>query len=296
MAIRKSIFGFAIIIWLTALFSACQPQEEALSEAEIAIAVALTQTAIAQQAQAPTASTAPSATPESSPTPEAAADEAQAGQESELMRIEFEEGATGTQLIGRITPGSVDHYVLRAEAGQKLSLNLYPPGVVAIAVVGEDGEVLKSDLDNVTEWSGEISLSQEYYFDVTSLVNIESEYTLDVSIPPLEPIATTGEVSGAIGYPEEIIPQLHVVAYNLQTNFWYYVAAGPNTTFYVLPGLPPGEYHVTAYAKDGLDAAYMSGGALVEVTVEAGETTEGIDLTQWFAAGSGPYPTDPVGW
>ncbi|MBL6965639.1 MAG: hypothetical protein ISR60_03705 [Anaerolineales bacterium] len=217
-------------------------------------------------------------------------------QESELLRVEFPTGATGTQLIGRLTPGGVDHYVLRAEAEQNLVLSVYPPGVVAVAVIGEDGTVLKSDLDNSTEWSGLLPLNQEYYIDVTSIVTIESEYTLDISIPPLEPTASTGEVSGVISYPDANIPQLHVVGYNLDSNLWYYLLTGANNTFYLLPGLPPGKYHIAAYAKDGLNGFYMPGGAMVIVIVNAGETTEGIDLSQWFAAGSGPYPNDPVGW
>ncbi len=213
-----------------------------------------------------------------------------------LKTVEFAAGTTAAQLVGKLLPGGVDHYVLRANVGQSIVLSVYPPGVVAIAVVGTNGEVLKSDLDNSTEWSGTIPISQEYFINVTSVVNIESEYTLDVSIPPLEPIATTGEVAGAIGYPDASIPPLHIVAYNQDSGFWYYLAMGENNFYYFLPGLPPGQYHIAAYAKDGLNGFYIAGGAPVVVTVTADETTEGIDLTQWFAAGSGPYPNDPVGW
>lgn len=296
MPTPKNVFVFTIAILLVSLVSSCGPAQSGPAEAEIAVAVALTQTAGALAAQPPTAE--PSPAPEPTPTPEPTIEEAPdaESQESEFVRVEFPAGATETKLVGRLTPGSIDHYVLRAEAEQNLVLSVYPPGVVAVAVIGADGTVLKSDLENSTEWSGTLPLSQEYYIDVTSIITIESEYTLDISIPPLEPVATTGEVSGVIGYPDAAIPQLHVVGYNLDRNLWYYLLTGANNTFYLLPGLPPGKYHIAAYAKDGLNGFYMSGGAMAIVIVDAGETTEGIDLTQWFAAGSGPYPNDPVGW
>jgi len=70
-----------------------------------------------------------------------------------------------------------------------------------------------------------------------------------------------------------------------------------NTTYYTIPGLPPGTYKVTAYTQADLIGGYVSSGAeLLTVTVNAGETTEGIDLIYWYDPGSVAFPPDPVGW
>ncbi len=216
--------------------------------------------------------------------------------ESDPVRIEFPAGGTSKQLSGMLTPGSVDHYVLWAEANQQLNTLIYPPGAVSVAVIGDDGTVLKSDLDSTSDWTGVLPASQDYFIDVRSMMDSNTEYTLDVTIPPLTPIATTGEIAGSIRYTGETIPALHIVAYNIESNLWYYMKAPANSTFYTLVGLPPGKYQVVAHTQDDLVGAYVSAGELLEVTVNAGETTQSIDLISWYDPGSVAFPPDPVGW
>jgi len=217
--------------------------------------------------------------------------------ESELQRIEFTPGGTSTQLSGTLTPGGIDHYVLSAEADQQINTLIYPPGAVSVAVIGEDGTVLKSDLNNTSDWAGVLPTTQDYFIDVRSMIDIDTEYTLDVVIPPLEPIATTGEIAGGISYTGEYIPPLHIVAYNLESNLWYYLKTDENTPYYTLPGLPPGKYHIVAYTQDDLVGGYVNAGVeLIPVTVIAGETAENIDIISWYGPGTVSFPADPVGW
>lgn len=216
--------------------------------------------------------------------------------QNDPVRIEFTAGGTSTQLSGMLASGSLDHYVLRAEANQQLNTTIYPPGAVSVAVIGADGTVLKSDLDNTSDWTGVLPASQDYFIDVRSMITSDTEYTLEISIPPLTPVATAGEISGGITYPGEGIPTLHIVAYNIESNLWYYMKSPENSAFYTLIGLPPGKYQVVAYTQDDLIGGYASGGELLEVIVTAGETTQGIDLVSWYEPGSVAFPPDPVGW
>ena len=217
--------------------------------------------------------------------------------EAEPIRIEFAEGAFSSKINGTISPNSIDHYVLRAEVNQQLNTVVFPPGVVNVSVIGEDGTVLKSDFNNETDWTGVLPASQDYYINVRSMINSDTEYTLDITIPPLTPIATTGEIAGGIGYTGEYIPPLHIVAYNQETNLWYFLKTGENTNFYTMTGLPPGPYKVAAYTQADLIGGYVSSGAeLLTITVSEGETTEGIDLIYWYDPGSVSFPADPVGW
>ncbi len=217
--------------------------------------------------------------------------------EAEPTRIEFPEGGISTQITGTISPNSIDHFVLWAEANQQLNTIVFPPGVVNVSVIGEDGTVLKSDLNNESDWTGILPASQDYYIDVRATTDAETEYTLDISIPPLTPIATMGEIGGGIGYTGEYIPPLHIVAYNQETNLWYFLKTAENTPYYTIVGLPSGTYTVVAYTQNDLIGGYVGGGAaLLSVTVNAGETTEGIDLIYWYEPGSVSFPPDPVGW
>ncbi|MBL6981224.1 MAG: carboxypeptidase regulatory-like domain-containing protein [Anaerolineales bacterium] len=217
--------------------------------------------------------------------------------DDEPTRIEFAEGGFSSKISGTISPNSIDHFVLRAEANQQLNTVVFPPGVVNVSVIGEDGTVLKSDLNNESDWTGVLPTSQDYFINVRSMIDSDTEYSLDISIQPLTPIATTGEIAGGIGYTGEYIPPMHIVAYNQETNLWYFLKTGENTPYYTMPGLPPGTYKVTAYTQTDLIGGYVSSGAeLLLVTVNAGETTDGIDLINWYQPGSVSFPSDPVGW
>lgn len=117
----------------------------------------------------------------------------------------------------------------------------------------------------------------------------------NVPYPPgKEPTQVTGGISGALNYPGGGPPELHVVAFNLNTHNWYYVNTNPGTNSYRIDQLPPGNYQVVGYDPDGNAGGYADAGhELIEVTVKAGEVTTGIDLNDWHAP-PGAFPPDPT--
>jgi hypothetical protein len=112
--------------------------------------------------------------------------------ESELMRIEFPPGAIQARVLGDVTTGGIDHYVLTAMAGQEMTVNLLGPtgemlaqGSASLIIWGAEGTVLISSHADAVSWGGELPLSQDYYIDVKSLSQEAIGYMLEVIIPPL---------------------------------------------------------------------------------------------------------------
>jgi hypothetical protein len=117
----------------------------------------------------------------------------------------------------------------------------------------------------------------------------------NVPYPPgKEPTQITGGVSGALNYPAGAAPELHVVAFNLNTHNWYYVVTNPGASSFLIDKLPPGSYQVIGYDLDGNAGGHADAGHdLIDVTVKAGEVTAGIDLNDWHAP-PGAFPPDPT--
>ncbi len=125
----------------------------------------------------------------------------------------------------------------------------------------------------------------------------------DVPYPPGVDVAqVTGAIQGRLGYPAGYIPPLQIVAFNLDTHYWYWMGTAKNQTTYTFTDLPPGRYHVVAYLY-GQDAgaAYThydittgtGDHSLVEVIVRPGQTTTGVDLVDWFVP-EGTLPPNPA--
>jgi len=124
----------------------------------------------------------------------------------------------------------------------------------------------------------------------------------DVPYPPNVDVAqATGAIRGSLSYPSDHIPPLQVVAFNLDTNFWYWVGTAEYQDWYVIKELPPGRYHVVAYLYGEdlaggytADVVYHNGDhSLLEVLVRPGETTTGIDPVDWYAP-PGTFPPNPA--
>jgi hypothetical protein len=112
------------------------------------------------------------------------------------------------------------------------------------------------------------------------------------TVTPSVPTATgtePGGISGSLSYPGSI-PQIVVVAFHLDTPYWWWVGTASGQAWYAFSDIPPGRYQVVAYAPDGRQAAYANGGT---VTVQPGQTTSGIDLGDWRPAGT--YRAKPGG-
>ena len=120
----------------------------------------------------------------------------------------------------------------------------------------------------------------------------------------ITPTSAPGSVSGALSYPSEFIPPLRVAAFSVDGYNYRYVDTMQNQATYQITGLAPGKYHVVAYVMDGsyaggytfavpcglsVDCADHS---LIDVTVNAGEDTPGIDPADWYAP-DGTFPPMP---
>lgn len=118
----------------------------------------------------------------------------------------------------------------------------------------------------------------------------------NVPYPPgVERTELTGNVTGSIAYIEgQESPGLRVVAFSQDTEYWYWVYTQPGQTSYTLTDLPPGIYHLVAYDGEGRAGAYAnSNHALIDVVVNSGETTPGVDITDWQAPRD-TFPPDPT--
>jgi hypothetical protein len=121
--------------------------------------------------------------------------------------------------------------------------------------------------------------------------------------PTSETPGQPGTITGALGYPSEVIPRLRVYAWDRDSGQWRYVITNQNDSTYALQ-VPPGKYIVFAYLNDGgeiaggythavlcgLDAA-CTDHTLYVVTVGSGQQVSGVNVTDWYGPpGSIPQP------
>lgn len=103
-----------------------------------------------------------------------------------VRRIQFSPGSSGAALWGALPPNGTETYVLTAQAGQTMTVNVIPfSGQALLSISGANGEVLKSAGVGSTSWSGVLSLTQDYFIGVSSAAGSAMDYTLQVTIPPL---------------------------------------------------------------------------------------------------------------
>lgn len=137
------------------------------------------------------------------------------------------------------------------------------------------------------------------------------------STPTPEP-SQTGGISGQLGYPSEVIPALRVVAFDANSEDFYYIDTIYNQDTYQITGLPVGTYHVVAYTLGGGSfPAGMAGGytqavpcghtgectdhSLIPVEVAPGQNTPNINPNDWyfgediFPPMPGPAPAEGTG-
>jgi hypothetical protein len=100
-------------------------------------------------------------------------------------RITFAPGGISATVSGVTQAVSVDHWIIAAQAGQTMTVNLIVPpgGKAALVIYGADGTVLISDHASAMNWSGVLPKSQDYRIDVKPETGAVS-YTLTVTIPP----------------------------------------------------------------------------------------------------------------
>jgi heat shock protein HslJ len=86
------------------------------------------------------------------------------GNANDVERIRFAPGTTSASIAGNLAASESDQYLLRALAGQTMSLNLtLTEGQAILVVWGEDGDVLLSDHAEVSSFERELPTTQDYF-------------------------------------------------------------------------------------------------------------------------------------
>jgi hypothetical protein len=206
------------------------------------------------------------------------------------MNAFFEETNTGNLVELPIQPGQTD-YKVKLEPGTYIAYAWLPDfsrgGLYSRAVpcgMGDtcDDHSLLPFMVNLGESLTGIDLCDWY------------AGPFNVPYPPgVDRSKLTGNISGSIKYPGDESPELRVVTFNVETNYFYWVNTQEGQTSYGINELPPGTYHVVAYEDNGNAGAYADANHnLLDVLVKPGETS-GADITDWSAP-PGTFPEDPT--
>jgi hypothetical protein len=96
-------------------------------------------------------------------------------------RISFAAGAVSGVVQGSIGVTETHHYILRAGAGQTMTIKVTSStGLVLLTLYGLDGVILKRALDGLAEWQGKLPSTQEYRIDLVS--SKQATYKMEVTI------------------------------------------------------------------------------------------------------------------
>jgi hypothetical protein len=97
-------------------------------------------------------------------------------------RIAFAAGTTMATLNGELDANAVQHYILRADAGQTLSISLaMPAGSVRMDIRGLDGVTLARGMGATTRFSAPVPTSQDYVITLTAS-DEPARYVMQVSV------------------------------------------------------------------------------------------------------------------
>jgi hypothetical protein len=129
--------------------------------------------------------------------------------------------------------------------------------------------------------------------------------------PTNAPVAT-GSITGLLSYPSDFIPAQKIFAVSTaDSSRWYRVDTPLNPTgaTYTLSNVPAGSYKVYAYTSNSTPTNFAGGSyteyvrcgmqppcsdhTVIVVTVTGGQTTQSVDLRDWYAP-QGAYPPPPA--
>jgi hypothetical protein len=103
-------------------------------------------------------------------------------------RIRFAPGASSAEVTGSLAANGMRHYVLRALAGQRMIVDPYATsGQVGLVISGADGQVLLSGRVGRPGgvYDGILPTTQDYLISVRADGGTGTDYTLEITIPPL---------------------------------------------------------------------------------------------------------------
>jgi hypothetical protein len=100
------------------------------------------------------------------------------------QRIQFAPGATSTVVSGNVAPHTTNTYLVRADAGQLMSVNVNSPGNPdVLTVYGKDGTVLiNGNMAGDHSWYGRLPLTEDYNVQVTNTTPYPTNYSMNVAI------------------------------------------------------------------------------------------------------------------
>lgn len=127
------------------------------------------------------------------------------------------------------------------------------------------------------------------------------------NIPTFTPVGgLSGSIAGQLSFPSEGIPSMAIVAYVVGGSplDYYYVVTNQGASTYQLDNLPPGDYHVVAYAGDSFAGGYSQAvpcgllaecadHSLIPVTVTGGQVTQDVNPGDWYAP-QDAFPAYPL--
>ena len=99
------------------------------------------------------------------------------------QRIQFAAGATSATVTGQLAAQETDEYVLRASAGQTMSVAIAAPNNdVLLEIYGiQDGQPLVRTVMGLNQWTGVLPATQDYDVKAVS-VGGATNYTMKVTI------------------------------------------------------------------------------------------------------------------
>ncbi len=192
----------------------------------------------------------------------------------EAKRIQFQPGTMGGTTRGDLPAKGNQRFVLRASAGQQMTINLTTETEGAdsyLYVWGADGTVFTSTAPS-KEWSGLLPATQDYFIELVSASDQPLSYQLTITIPPAptpQAVPTKEKVEGPKIAHDQIIR----------------FENGP-LDFSIDGAVLSGErdrYTLNAAAQETLDVTVTSleSNAVFTVTGPDGTSVSGAEETKW---------------
>jgi hypothetical protein len=103
-----------------------------------------------------------------------------------IQRIRFAPGTISATVSGQVMPGGSNEYAIKASAHQQMLISASAEEqAIGISVVGADGTVLQSPMGGLSNFSGELPSTQDYFITVAIQGDGFADYSMTVTIEPL---------------------------------------------------------------------------------------------------------------
>ncbi len=104
----------------------------------------------------------------------------------QIQRVRFAPGTISATVSGQVVPGGNNEYVLKASANQEMLVSTSAEEqAVVVSVVGADGTVLQSSMGGLSNFSGELPSTQDYFIKVSIGGQGFADYQMTITVEPL---------------------------------------------------------------------------------------------------------------